>query len=308
MKLLVQNPCPSVAISPAALFRILETGPTMLFDEVEGLNAKNRSESTATIVQILNGGHGKDAVVHRCEGQGANMTTREFHIYGPKVFAAIGKLPDTLADRSIVISMQRQTADNKASRLRSRTGEREAAPIRTTILKIARQKLKDVVQTYDAMMEQDFPFLSDRDCDIWTPLFALCSVLAPERIKELRKCAKELSGSKAENDQDDSDALRLLADIRSVWPKKEDGETPVGNWPSKELVARLVEMDDSSWKEDKLNARRLAAALRPFGVWPKDVKKEGKNIRHYEYERVNSAFSRYLAPESSTTRNGSDSK
>src|SRR6185436_12042079 len=45
-----------------------------------------------------------------------------FSCWCPKVFAAIGHLPETLADRCIVIRMQRKTAGEQCEKLRGLDG------------------------------------------------------------------------------------------------------------------------------------------------------------------------------------------
>jgi hypothetical protein len=81
--------------------------PHVVSDEVEAFNAKNKSEAAQAILAVLNAGHRKGATVPRCEGPKHEL--RHFPVYGPKVFAAIGRLPDTVTDRSILINMQRRT-------------------------------------------------------------------------------------------------------------------------------------------------------------------------------------------------------
>ncbi len=64
-------------------------------------------------------------------------------------------------------------------------------------------------------------FVSDRDAEAWSPLFAILAVADPDRLQELRVCAENLTRSKTSNAEDDSLALQLLADIRQVWPDTE---------------------------------------------------------------------------------------
>ena len=55
----------------------------------------NRCASTAAKVEV-------------CEGEGADITTKQYSTYCPKAFGLIGKLTPTLMDRSIEIRMQRK--------------------------------------------------------------------------------------------------------------------------------------------------------------------------------------------------------
>ena len=94
------------APTPAALYRMMTNCPTLLLDEVEMLRGKNVSETQQAVLAVLNAGHRAGATVPRCAGKDNHLEF--FPVYGPKAFAAIGKLPDTLGDRSICIAMQRR--------------------------------------------------------------------------------------------------------------------------------------------------------------------------------------------------------
>jgi hypothetical protein len=106
---------------------MLENAPTLLLDEVEALNGKNKSENAQDILAVLNAGHRKGATVPRC--QPPNMDIRKFPVYGPKLFAAIGRLPDTLLDRSIVVHMKRRSKAQKVERFRQAKAAQEAKPL-----------------------------------------------------------------------------------------------------------------------------------------------------------------------------------
>lgn len=121
--LLVREPLPTANISDAALFRaISELTPTMLMDEVDavfGPKARDREELRG----ILNAGYRRGAHVLRMGG--AKMTTLErFPVFCPKLFAGLGELPDTLADRSIRIRLERRTREEPIERFRRRDVER----------------------------------------------------------------------------------------------------------------------------------------------------------------------------------------
>jgi putative DNA primase/helicase len=113
-------------------------------------------------------------------------------------------------------------------------------------------------------------------------------------VGDLRDCAELLSGQKVEADIDDSLAMRLLADIRSVWPQGQDKLfTP-------DLLAALGELDDSPWKEEiRLAPRKLARMLRPFRIESTTVRIGEQTGKGYKLEAFESAFSRYLHVETS---------
>src|SRR4051812_49994641 len=52
----------------------------------------------------------------------AEVSWRSFSTWCPKAIAAIGRLPETLADRCIVITMQRKRPGEKCERLKNLSG------------------------------------------------------------------------------------------------------------------------------------------------------------------------------------------
>jgi hypothetical protein len=199
---------------------MMALGPTLLLDEVEAFNSKTKSESTQTILAILNAGYRKGATIPRCDGQ--KHEVKQFPVYGPKAFAAIGRLPDTLADRSIVITMQRRTKGQGVDRFLAARAKAEVKPIHDAVTMFASSYEDTVRQTYERLLDADLEFLGDRDAGLWIPLFAICSVCAHDELAQLKKCAEALSGAKAGDDADDSLSLKLLADIKAVWPEGEE--------------------------------------------------------------------------------------
>src|SRR5262249_60861134 len=143
----------------------------------------------------------------------------------------------TLADRSIIITMQRRTASQKVERFLTARATAEAKPIRDSLAHFAALHQSPIEKTYERFLQSDLNFLGDRDADLWMPLFAVCAIAAPERLKELRPSAVALSAAKAGDDTDDSLPLKLLADIRAGWP---EGQSHCG---TQTLMAHLRAVD-----------------------------------------------------------------
>lgn len=272
----------------AALYRMMEKIPTLLLDEVEALRGRNVSESNQAILAVLNAGHRKGATVPRCDGPKNEL--KQFPVYGPKVFAAIGQLPDTLADRSIRITMQRKLPGQKVERFLQSRAQRETEPIRERLIAWAESRQDTVRQSYE--QTPDLLFIEDRDADLWMPLFAVCAVAAPERLPELRICAQTLTDAKAGDDVEDSYPLKLLADVQSVW----SGGPP--HMVTVSLLEALKTLPESPWGDygkDGLNARSLAKMLRQFGIQSRTVRSSAsETAKGYQRADFEHAFSRYL--------------
>jgi len=288
LELLCARPQRITSGSPASIFRLMKNAPTLLLDEVEALRSNKTSESAQAILSILNAGHRKGATVTRCGSQDKDFEPVHFPVYGPKAFAAIGRLPDTLADRSICIPMQRKAASQHVARFLFARTPTEAQPIRKLIEAWAEANRDTVQQSYEQMGDLDF--LTDREADLWMPLFAACAVAAPKRIAELKRCAQVLSGAKAADDVDDSVALTLLDDVRSVWTA---GSL---NMLTASLITALEQLPESRWPEpeNRLTPIKLAGILRPFGILPGTIRVGQGTAKGYKLADFESAFSRYL--------------
>ena len=290
LELFCAKPQRVTTVSSASLFRMMGDAPTLLLDEVEALRNSKPSDTTQAVLAILNAGHRKGATVTRCEPP--SWEVRHFPVYGPKAFAAIGALPDTLADRSICITMQRKTPSQVVDRFLQGRARADAGPLRELLTEWAEICRESVRVAYEAM--DDLKFLSDRDADLWMPLFAVCTVAAPERLEELRQCALILSGAKAADDVEDSLSLKLLADVQKVWP---EGAAHIA---TASLLNALKAIGESPWAEPELTARRLSVMLRPFGAEPRQIRTGSGTAKGYLKASLNEAFSRYL-PQSSAS-------
>ena len=99
---------------------------------------------------------------------------KPFPVYGPKAFAAIGSLPDTLTDRSLCITMQRKTPSQTVERFLQSKARAEIGTLCESLPAWADANRQTVESAYRKM--GDLTFLGDRDAEIWMPLFAVCAV------------------------------------------------------------------------------------------------------------------------------------
>jgi hypothetical protein len=285
LELVVAEPRRASNVSEAALFRMIEKfSPTLLLDEAETLNG--RTERAEYLCQIINAGNRRGAKVTRCVGQGTNLEARDFSVFCPKVLAGIGNLPHTITDRAIVLSMQRRKDSESVERFLSRRVEPVGNALRMQAEAFVTSRREEISAAYEAT---DLAFISsDRDAEAWAPLFAILSIAAPERLPELRMCAEHLTHSKSANAEDDSLALRLLADMRDVWPEAERKIFTV------ELVRRLKGIEDAPWAGDeRFDGRKLSRLLRPFELTAATVRIGTDTRKGYAREDAEAVFARY---------------
>lgn len=99
MKHLVYSPEFLSDTTAAALFRILDTQPTLFLDEVEALNKRNSGNEL--IFRVLNSGYQKDGTVTRT----LKNIPVIYRTYGFKVLAGINSLAPALQDRCIPLTL-----------------------------------------------------------------------------------------------------------------------------------------------------------------------------------------------------------
>jgi hypothetical protein len=260
-----------------------------LLDEAETLSGK--SERAEYLRQILNAGNRSGAKVTRCVGQGANLDAKDFSVFCPKVLARIGNFPQTIADRSIVIAMQRRRDSEPVARFLQRTAGPEGKALRERAEAFVIQRREEIGAAY---LATNLEFLSDRDSEAWAPLFAILAVADPSRLTELQGYAESLSNTKAANAEDDSLPLRMLSDVRAVWPVT---EAKIFTF---DLIARLKAIEDGPWaSDDKLDGRKVGRFLKPFGIKSATVQIEDGNRKGYYREHAETAFARYLGSQPS---------
>src|ERR1019366_4961970 len=200
--------------SPAALYRKIDKEkPTLLLDEADAI-FKGNPEMGQAIRGVLNSGNHYLGSVTRCAGEGSNQRAVDYSTFCPKAIAGIGMLPDTVADRSIPIRLQRKMRDESVERLRERNVAPEAAALRKQIEEWAEQHNQTLLTTEPALP----PELSDRQMDAIEPLLAIADEVGGGWPEHVRQAALEVFSGKSAEDQ--SIGVQLLADIRAVFDAK----------------------------------------------------------------------------------------
>ena len=276
---LVPCPLPSSSITAASLFRAVDQfRPTLLIDEADTFLG-DRDELRG----LLNSGHRRTlAVVIRTVGD--QHEARAFSTWAPKVIALIGRLPDTLADRSIEVRMRRRTKDEHVERLRlDRLDELE--PLRRRIWTWAQDNQEEL-----QMMDPSLPDrLHDRAMDNWRPLVSIAEVVGGVWPKRARKAALLLSGQ--DPDEEESVSTLLLGDIRKLFGSSD-------RLASTQITVGLARREDRPWPEFRkgspITVRQVARLLKRFDVKPTHMRIDGKTQRGYELADFKDAFSRYL--------------
>lgn len=291
IELVVPNSLRTVGISPAALFRTVESKkPTLITDEAESLRGKG--ERAESLREILNAGYRKGQKVIRCfGGNGKDYKMRDFETFCPKVIVLIGTLPDTLADRCIPVQMKRRT-DETLERFRFGRAKRETKSLVRSVNQWARANRTAVKRWYE---KNDLTCLADREAELWLPLFAVCNAIAPDRLPELESIALKLSGTKTATEPGDL-GIKLLADIRNQF-----GEEGADRLSTEVLLSKLnadKELPWCAWNHGKgLNPHNLGRMLAPFGIRPGTVRfTAGDTAKGYYRGDFTEVWACYVSP------------
>src|SRR5205085_10333839 len=131
-------------------------------DELRGILNSGYSRRSAWVLRVIQNPSSQEKSKTDSSGLG------KFSCWCPKAMAAIGRLPDTLADRCIVIRMQRKTSKEPCERLRNL----DATALRQKCARFVADHSQEI-----AAARPEIPLaLNDRAADIWEPLLALADL------------------------------------------------------------------------------------------------------------------------------------
>ena len=269
LTLLVPWPMHAVNATPAALFRSVAdkaTRRTILFDEIDtifGPKAKEHEELRG----LLNAGHRRSGVAYRCVGEGTKQTVVEFPAFAAVALAGLGKLPDTILTRSIVIRMRRRAPDEHIEPYRARIHEPEGWKLRGMLADWTATVAEQLTGYWPEMP----PGVTDRPADVWEPLLAVADAAGgpwPDRARDA--CAWLVRDNA---DRGISLGIRLLADLRDIFGGARAMTT-------EDILTRLRALDAAPWADLKgapLDARGLARLLDDYDITSKKVKVDGRS-------------------------------
>lgn len=274
-------------IAPAALFRTIELwSPTLLIDEVDAFLAAHEDARG-----ILNAGFIRDgATVVRCVGDDHMPTP--FNVWGAKALCGIGKIADTLADRSVPLRLRRRTPGERVENLRhSDPGLWDN--LRARLARFALDNAEAIRQARPLTITG----LNDRANDAWEPLLAIADLAGEHWPKSARNAAITLHGL---DDEAPSLGAELLADVKAVFDDKRTIKIF-----SADLLNALIADEEAPWatwnRGKPMSPRQFSAKLSEFGIKSKDIR-QGFDVRKgYHLEQFADAFGRYLSVDTYLT-------
>jgi hypothetical protein len=286
LQLLVANSWRTGGVSKAVLVRKIERDkPTLLLDETDPVFRGDKDFAEA-LRGVLNNGYCQGGVYSCCVPHGKEIELKDFSVFCPKALAGIGKLPDTVASRSIPIRMKRAMRGDVYERFRFRNVKPEAASLFDRVFKWC--TALDLADARPQLPEE----LSDRQQDVAEPLLAIADAAGTEWPSKARRALVELCAEA--RSQDDSNGVRMLADIRDIF-----SERNVDRISSHDLANALANIETSPWAEWSkgkcISPNSVAHILGGFGITPGSIRQpDGKTPKGYYKADFVDAWERYL--------------
>jgi putative DNA primase/helicase len=286
-------------VTVGALFRAIDTcRPTLFIDEADTFLAGN-----GTMRGIINSGNARrTAYVLRLsksnsqqspdrEGAGppskspfpntTNSGLQRYSCWCPKAIAMIGKAPDTIADRSIVVQMVRKLTSEKRVPLAALN----ATNIKAKCVRFA-QDFGSAIRECEKIHGDG---LNDRAADTFDPLYVIARLAGKDWEQKLHAAALTL----APIAQSRSSGTELLQDIYAmlVLAKETKMFTRV-------ILTFLKDPEFAptslATKYSALDELKIAQSLRPYGIKPIAIR-IGKAVgKGYTIDELGDAVARYV--------------
>ncbi|OBE94369.1 hypothetical protein A5776_23435 [Mycolicibacterium elephantis] len=260
-----------------------EPKPTLLLDEMDTVYGP-RAKGNEALRAILNSGH-------RRVGRGGRggwdsqdgLKSSQYPAYCAVALAGLGQLPDTIADRAVIIQMKKRKRTDRVDSWRDRLHAEEAQ-------ELGRQ-LGAWMEKAPLCLPKSMP-VEDRAADVWEALIMIADAAGGSWPSRARKAALAF----ASEEPAESKGVQLLRDLQTVFGRDDRLST-------EEIVRRLTDLEESPWLQfhydgSPINARDPSRLLRPYGIRPKDIWMSGdrKPLKGYSADDLKDAWERYVPP------------
>jgi hypothetical protein len=260
-------------------------GPVTEIDSLAPIGGEGRGEGAAVAVQTNTTSHLRDIPQPSTRNsqlpESADSGLKKYSCWCPKVIAMIGQVPDTIADRSIVVKMSRKIVTETCAPL----AELNTAEIKAKCARFALDARNSIAQS--AKIHGDG--LNDRAADTFDPLYVIARLAGAEWEQKLHTAALALNVAA----QSDSSGAELLLDILSIFVLS--GSEKIF---SRVLASTLREggcgLRSLALKYSAFNEHRIAQILRPYGIKPSTIR-IGKEVnKGYDVTDFKEILKRYI--------------
>jgi Protein of unknown function (DUF3631) len=282
--------CPLITINAtiAAVVRSIgQDPPTLLVDEADTLwGTRKQADANEDLRGLLNAGHQRNRPMLRWDV--TSRTAEQLDTFAMALLAAIGELPDTIMDRAVVVRMRRRAPGEQVQPYRTRRDAPPLHDLRDRLSTWTRAHLRELQHAAPAMP------LEDRAADTWEPLIAIADLAGGDWPARARDAATTMTTAEAQQEEDTSASVRLLADLRHIF-QVADAEALY----TSTLLDGLHQLEDAPWADwygHPLTTRELARLLRPYQVESKNIREQGTGTPRKGYARadLHDAWTRYV--------------
>jgi hypothetical protein len=307
LELLVRNPIRGSTMSPSVLFRLLDQGPqTLLLDEVDAIFSPKADREE--LRGLLNAGYRRGSYAWRNDVRGKSFVPTPFDVFGAKILAGIGTLPDTIADRCIPIELRRRRREDVVQAFRYREAKRTAEGIKE---RFGVWATPETIETLAAARPRVPDLNDDRAMEAWEPLCAIADLAGGSWPQRAHAAAKALHD--APTGAEEPDGIATLRAVRELFQANVQRD----RFLTVEILRALAARDDGPWaywfadELDRLerdekpplkSARKLSRLLKPYGIVTVNIRPPDGGVgRGYRLEDFVDAWSRYLSHISTTS-------
>ena len=283
---------------PALFRKVDQDKGTLLIDEAEVL--EENSDRGKELRAICHDSYKKGAKTLRVEGE--NRELREFDVYGPKVFALIGGLTGPLLDRSIPIHLERAPHGHKRKSTRVRPLKRAAAPLVEQLKAYALQAKDELTGLYDEEPDEGYwPWLEDREAEIFGPLLYHARAIGPDAERDLVEVVKRFTQAKAEIESGDSSTAKAIAVLECQEAMQKKPPDTDARFAPGDLLAALLEYE--AWAstfgkvkgaDEKTRWKGMAARIGYFLKSFRLVKEKGAHRIEYNLQNAIDVIRRHV--------------
>jgi putative DNA primase/helicase len=268
----------SVEISEAALFRSIELWqPSFAIDEFDVVLA---SDEKAGLRSIINSGHTRGQGIVRCIEP--DFRPQMFKTFAPKAIGMVGrKMPASTLSRCIMVKLRRR---RKGEHVEKFTHKDDAglADLRSRLFRWSLDNVDTLRGAKPSMPEQ----FDNRRPDNWSVQLAITDLCGEDWGDKARLAAIELEGASDSR----TAGAKLLEAIRSISREEGVGDA-IG---SQGLRDKLTANPDSEWAEwrrgNPITQMQIARLLKPFRIFPQQVRVGGRQIRGYSFSSFRDAW------------------
>ena len=273
-------------VSQSALFRTIERyKPTFVIDEADSF-----FHGDMDLKNIINCGFSRDnPYVWRCVGD--NHEPIPFDVFGAKIISGIGKLPSTVMDRSISLTLRRALPTEKRQRVKD-IPKATTETIKAKLARWADDNMDRVATSKPKLPETIY----NREFDTWEILFQIADTLGNDWLKLVTNACLAITQT---DSKEPSENEELLTDIKAICELQ-----AVDSMATRDLLTALIGADSdgltkrwaTSNKGQPMTDRQLAKRLKDFEIKSSKINKPNETQkRGYYLADFADAFKRYLA-------------